>query len=163
MNARSAARCARPGLHPGVPGIMLGAMSGDGKSGGQVRRPRAIGRPRVPPGPLADLKALVYQLYLEAGTPTLDEIAAWIAADEDEDLTGWPGRDTISRIIGDAGLPASQADVVTVVSVLARAARWDRREAAARARRLWVAARMATSVGPAGSSSGNPTFSITAR
>ena len=122
-------------------------MSGDGKSGGPVRRPRAIGRPRVPPGPLADLKALVYQLYLEAGPPTLDEIAAWIAADADEDLTGWPGRDTISRIIGDAGLPASQADVVTVVSVLARAARWDRHDAAARAQRLWVEARMATPVG----------------
>ena len=126
---------------------MLGAMSGDGKSGGPVRRPRAIGRPRVPPGPLADLKALVYQLYLEAGPPTLDEIAAWIAADEDEDLTGWPGRDTISRIIGDVGLPPSQADVVTVVSVLARAARWDRRDAAVRARSLWVEARMATPVG----------------
>ena len=29
-----------------------------------VRRPRAIKRPRVPPGPLADLKALLYELYL---------------------------------------------------------------------------------------------------
>ena len=55
---------------------MLGAMSGDGKTGGPVRRPRAIERPRVPPGPLADLKALIYELYLAAGTPTLDEIAA---------------------------------------------------------------------------------------
>ena len=55
---------------------MLGAMSGDGKGGGPVRRPRVIERPRVPPGPLADLKALIYELYLQAGTPTLDEIAA---------------------------------------------------------------------------------------
>ena len=77
--------------------------------------------------------------------PTLDEIAARIAADED--LVGAPGRDTISRIIGDAGLPASQADVAAVVSELARAACWDHDDAAARARDLWVAARMATPVG----------------
>jgi hypothetical protein len=31
-----------------------------------VRRPRMIERPQVPSGPLADLKALTYQLYLEA-------------------------------------------------------------------------------------------------
>ena len=151
MSARAAARVCASGPTSGVcRGIMLGAMSGDEKSDGSLRRPRAIGRPRVPPGPLADLKVLVYQLYqlyLEAGTPTLDEIAAWIAADEDEDLAGAPGRDTISRIIGDARLPASQADVVAVVSVLARAARWDRRDAAGRAVHLWVAARMATPVG----------------
>jgi hypothetical protein len=117
---------------------MLGAMSSDEKSGSQ----RAIKRPRVPPGPLADLKALLYQLYLEAGTPTLDEIAAWIAADEDEDLPGAPGRDTVARIIGSAAMPPTQADLVTVVTVLARAARWDPGDAARRARDLWVAARM---------------------
>lgn len=39
-----------------------------------MRRPRTIGRPRVLPGPLADLKDLAYQLNLEAETPTLDEI-----------------------------------------------------------------------------------------
>ncbi len=135
------------GLHVGAAGIMLDAMSGDGKSGGPVRRPRAIEQPRVPPGPLADLKALVYQLYLEARTPTLNEIAAWIAADGD--LAGAPGRDTISRIIGDAGLPASQADVVAVVTVLARAARWDPQDVAGRARDLWVAVRMAPARSPA--------------
>ena len=64
-------------------GIMLDAMSGDGKDGGPVRRPRTIGRPRVPLGPLADLKALIYELYMQAGTPTLDEMAAWIAGDDE--------------------------------------------------------------------------------
>jgi len=121
---------------------MLVAMSGDGKGSG-ARRPRAISRPQVPPGPLADLKALLYELYLAAGTPTLDRVAAWIAADEHEDLAGAPGRDTIARIIGDPGMPPSQADVAAVAAVLARAARWDPGDAAGRARDLWIAARMA--------------------
>jgi hypothetical protein len=54
---------------------MLGAMSSDEKSGSQ----RAIKRPQVPPGPLADLKTLLYQIYLEAGTPRLDQIEKWAA------------------------------------------------------------------------------------
>ena len=122
-------------------------MSGDGKGRGPVRRPRAIERPRVPPGPLADLKALIYELYLHAGTPTLDEIAGRVAGDDE--LAGAPGRDTIKRVIGDAAMPASQADVVAVVSVLARAARWDPQDAAGRARDLWVAARMDSARGQA--------------
>ena len=126
---------------------MLSAMSGDGKADRPVRRPRAIERPRVPPGPLADLKALLYELYLQAGMPTLDEMAAWVAADDE--LAGAPGRDTIGRVIGDAGLPASQADVVAVVTVLARAARWGGQDAAGRARDLWVGAWMASARIPA--------------
>src|ERR1035438_355620 len=97
---------------------MLDAMSGDGKGG--ARRPRAISRPQVTPGPLADLKTLLYELYLAAGTPTLDRVAGWVAADEHEDLAGAPGRDTIARIIGTPGMPASQADVIAVAAVLAR-------------------------------------------
>lgn len=126
---------------------MLVAMSSDGRGGGSVRRPRAIGRPRMPPGPLAELKDLLYELYLQAGTPTLDQIASWIAEDKHEDLAGAPARDTIARIIGDAGMPPSQADVRTVATVLARAARWDPDDAAGRARDLWVTAQMATPVG----------------
>ena len=127
---------------------MLVAMSGDGKGRGPVRRPRVIERPQVPPGPLADLKALIYELYLRAGTPTLDEITTAVV--DDGELAGAPGRDTISRVIGDPGLPTSQADVVAVVTVLARAARWDPRDAAGRARDLWVAAWMASARYPAG-------------
>ena len=82
----------------------------------------------------------MYELYLEAGAPSLDEIAAWVAGDDE--LAGAPERDTIHRIIRDTAVPSSQADVVAVVSVLARAARWDSRDAADRARGLWVAARM---------------------
>jgi hypothetical protein len=124
---------------------MMGCAMGGDERGGRVRRPRVIERPRVPPGPLADLKALVYELYLEAGAPSLDEIAAWVA--EDDALAGAPERDTVHRIIRDAGVPASQADVVAVVTVLARAARWDRGDAVGRARELWVAARMDPAVG----------------
>jgi len=127
---------------------MLGAMSSDGKDGRPVRRPRVIERPQVPPGPRADLKALVYELYLQAGAPSLDQMAAIVAADDE--LAGAPGRDTIGRVIGDPGLPASQADVVAVVTMLARAARWDPGDAAGRARDLWVAARMASARYPAG-------------
>jgi hypothetical protein len=119
-------------------------MSSDGK-GGHARRPRVIERPRVPPGPLGDLKNLVYELYLGAGTPSLDEIAAAVA--EDDQLPGAPGRDTINRIIGGSGMPPSQADVVAVTAILARAARWDEHDAAARARGLWVNARMAVRPG----------------
>jgi len=122
---------------------MMVAMSGDGM--GSVRRPRVIERPVMPAGPLADLKALVYELYLAAGAPTLDDIACWIAADDR--LAGAPERDTVRRIIKDTSLPPSQADVVAVVAVLARAARWDPDDAAVRARDLWVAARMTVPVG----------------
>ena len=119
-------------------------MSSDERGGG-VRRPRAIPGPRLPPGSLKDLKALVYELYLAAGAPALDEIVAQIA--EDDELAGAPGRDAVGRIIGDIRLPASQPDVVAVVSVLAGTARWNPEDAAARARDLWVAARMAPAVG----------------
>ena len=122
---------------------MLSAMSSDEKSGSQ----RAIKRPRVPPGPLADLKALLYQLYREAGTPRLNQIEKWAAM---AGQAGMPGRDTVARIIGGATMPPSQADLVTVVTVLARAARWDPDDAARRARDMWVAARMDSARIPAG-------------
>ena len=62
------------------------------------------------------LKALIYELYLAAETPTLDKIAAAII--DDDELAGAPRRDTTGRIIGDPGMPASQADVVAVVTAL---------------------------------------------
>lgn len=119
-------------------------MSGDEKSGGS-RRKRAVQQPVVPPGPLADLKDLVYKLYVTAGTPTLDKIAAGIRGDRT--LAGAPGRDTVARIIGDAAMPPSQADLVAVVTVLARAARADETHAVGRARDLWAAALTARPVG----------------
>ncbi|MFJ7175466.1 hypothetical protein ACIQXA_03310 [Streptomyces massasporeus] len=94
---------------------------------------------------MADLKALVYQLYLEAGTPSLDEIARRVA--EDDALAGSPLRDTVGRIIRDTDVPPSQADVVAVVTVLARLAQWDAHAAVVRARDLWVTARLEAPLG----------------
>ena len=128
---------------------MLSAMSSDKEGPDPVRRPRVIKWPHVPPGRLADLKALIYELYLAAETPTLDEITNLVDR-SGGDLAGNPGRDTINRIIGDPGIPASQADVVAVVTVLAREARWDVEDAVKRARDLWIAARMDAVQYPAG-------------
>ena len=88
----------------------------------------------------------MYQLYLEAGTPRLKQIAEWAAM---AGQAGMPGPDTVARIVGSATMPPSQADLVTVATVLARAARWDPDDAARRARDLWLAARMASARTPA--------------
>ena len=109
------------------------------------RRPRRVEQVRLPPGPLAELKALLYELYTAAGEPPLTEIAAWVK--EDDGLDGSPGRDTIHRLLREAQVPSSQADVVAVVTVLARVARWDPRHAADRVRDLWFAARAAQPLG----------------
>src|SRR5689334_12204861 len=109
------------------------------------RRPRRVEQVRLPPGPLAELKALLYELYTAAGEPPLTEIAAWVK--EDDGLDGSPGRDTIHRLLREAQVPSSQADVVAVVTVLARVARWDSRHAADRVRDLWFAARTAQPLG----------------
>ncbi|MES5825161.1 hypothetical protein [Streptomyces sp. RG80] len=97
------------------------------------------------PPPLRDLKDLLFRAYVEASTPSLDEIAEDISADDE--LPGAPGRDTIRRCISSPDVPASQADTVAVAVVLARRARWDAGDVAARVRELWVEARMHTPVG----------------
>jgi hypothetical protein len=99
------------------------------------------------PGPLGDLKDLLYELYVQAGCPSLDDIAAAVLADDE--LPGAPGRDSINRILGSAQLPPRQADVVAVATVLARQARWDTADAAHRARDGWVKAHLATTRPPA--------------
>ena len=70
--------------------------------------------------PAVVVKVLVYELHLAAGAPGLDQIAAWIW--RDGRLDGALGRDTVARVIGKADIPASQHDVVVVVTMLARAA-----------------------------------------
>ncbi|WP_330342618.1 hypothetical protein [Streptomyces sp. NBC_00557] len=122
-------------------------MSGDtGNNRTGARRPRVLSRPRVgwPPA-LRELKDLLYEAYLEAGAPSLDTIAAGIAADDD--LAGAPGRDTVHRVISDPVLPPRQADAVAVARVLARTAAWDEADLAGRVRTLWVRARLATGAG----------------
>ena len=92
------------------------------------------------PGPLGELKELLYRLYLEAGAPKLEHIAALIAADDS--LPGAPEKDTINRCLGSPDLPANQLDVAAIATVLAREARWDPHDTVTRARSLWVQARM---------------------
>ncbi|MEU5116654.1 hypothetical protein AB0G64_34780 [Streptomyces longwoodensis] len=111
-------------------------------------RPRLLARARVgwPPA-LRELKDLLYEVYVEADAPSLDEICKDIAADVHEDLPGGPSRDTISRVISGSGGPQQQADVVAVAKVLARRAAWDADDLARRVRELWVRARMAHGAG----------------
>ncbi|MGV9249600.1 hypothetical protein [Streptomyces sp. NPDC003710] len=114
--------------------------------GGAAKRPRMLERARVGwPRSLRSLKDLLYEAYLEAGAPSLDEIAADIAADDE--LPGAPSRDTIRRCISEPTLPPSQPDVVSIACVLARRAAWSEDDLRARVRGMWVAARMATAVG----------------
>ncbi|MEU9476535.1 hypothetical protein [Streptomyces sp. NPDC048191] len=113
---------------------------------GQARRPRTLERARVGwPRALRELKDLLYEAYLAAGAPSLDEIAAAIAGDDR--LPGAPSRDTVRRCISESTLPASQADAVSVSTALARGATWNVQEVAARVRALWIEARMATGAG----------------
>jgi hypothetical protein len=125
-------------------------MSSDEKRGSQ----RPIKQPVVPPGPLADLKALVYELYAEAGSPRLDQIPQWAdlakqaARDDLAAERAWqavlddmPERDAIRLIIGGVSLPPSQRGLAAVVKVLANAARRDLQHTAEQALDLWVAAR----------------------
>ncbi|MFA7767920.1 hypothetical protein [Streptomyces sp. NRRL S-448] len=119
-------------------------MSRD-KGGRPVRRPRTLERALPAPGPLRDLKDLLYELYAAAGAPSLDEMAADVA--EDDELSGAPSRDTIGRCISSPTLPPGQADAVAVAVVLARRARWDEDDVAARVRALWVEALMRVPAG----------------
>ena len=112
---------------------------------GPARRPRPLSRPQLPPGPLRELKDLLYELYAQAGCPTLDQITEGIRGDDS--LAGAPQRDTIRRVLSSPELPASQHDAVAVATVLARAAGWDAGDTASRARQAWVAARLALPLG----------------
>ncbi|WFE97521.1 tetratricopeptide repeat protein [Micromonospora sp. WMMD987] len=96
----------------------------------------------VEPGALKDLKDAIYRLYVDAGRPTLDVIAADVASLADElDLPGAPGRDTINRIIGDGRLPPGRADTIATAVVLAHAAgRRDTAVLAADIGALWTRA-----------------------
>ncbi|MHA6759562.1 hypothetical protein [Streptacidiphilus sp. PAMC 29251] len=84
-------------------------------------------------------------MYLAAGTPSLDEIAADIEAVES--LKGVPSRDTVHRCISKPALPANQADAAAVAFVLARRAAWDEYDLRAQICGLWVAAQMAKGAG----------------
>ncbi|OIJ63179.1 hypothetical protein WN71_035630 [Streptomyces mangrovisoli] len=112
------------------------------------------------PPALRELKDLLYEVYLAAAAPSLDEITAGID-DMDDELDGSPRRDTVRRVISDSERPKKQADVVAVATVLARHAAWDAPDLACRVRELWVRARMAQGVGrPIGDLRGRPELGL---
>jgi len=109
------------------------------------RRRRQIGRAELPAGPALELRDVIYELYLNADSPTLDEIVVQIK--DSEDLPGAPGRDVVSSIISGRAVSATRQDTVTVAVALFRRAVSDPGAergtdvVAARIRRLWNAAR----------------------
>src|SRR5205823_4878642 len=99
----------------GVGGGCWTAMSTD-DSRPSVRRPRQVEFLDLPDGPARELRDAIYRLYLEAGSPTLDDLVARIAGDDT--LPGAPERDVISRIISGGEVPAVQQDAVTVAATV---------------------------------------------
>ncbi|MFE1840619.1 CDC27 family protein [Streptomyces sviceus] len=114
-------------------------MSGDTGSS-PARRPRKLARAMVGPGPLRELKDLLFEVYTAACEPSLDEIATAIA--RNDALRGAPSRDTIRRCISDPGVPAQQSDAVAIAVALANWASWDANALASRMAELWVKARL---------------------
>ncbi|QCX78051.1 hypothetical protein C9F11_22105 [Streptomyces sp. YIM 121038] len=120
---------------------MTGRKSG-ARQGSQRRIPQPLG---VTPAPLRDLKEYVYELYVDAGTPSTQRMAEEIG--QDDALPGSPSKATIHRIIGSTELPAGQEDVASVALLLARWAGRDPGKVATRVRRMWVAAQLAQPLG----------------
>lgn len=120
-------------------------MSAD-ESPPPVRRTRQVERHDLPPGPARALRDAIYDLYLRADSPTLDQLTSRIAADDD--LPGSPKRDIINRIISGRDVPAKQQDAVTVAVALARDSGRDPAAVAELVRDLWVAAKSASPARP---------------
>ncbi|MGW2974112.1 SEL1-like repeat protein [Streptomyces mirabilis] len=91
------------------------------------------------------MKTLIYEAYVAAGAPTLDEMATAVA--DDETLTGSPSRDTINRLIGDSTVPAKQADVVALFTVLTRMSGADGAQGGQQAAALWTQVQLSERLG----------------
>ncbi|MFD9061865.1 helix-turn-helix domain-containing protein [Kitasatospora purpeofusca] len=113
----------------------LVTSAGSSRGGRGGRRPRA--RAWVRPGPVQEFKDGLYQLYLGAGVPSLDDIAAGVLLDEA--LAAAPGRDRVNRMLWSAELGLQQ-DAVAVAGILAAMAGLDPAAAAENVRELWVKA-----------------------
>ncbi|WEH12275.1 hypothetical protein [Streptomyces sp. VNUA24] len=115
------------------------------KSGGlSAGSSRPITRPRLPPGPLNELKGLLHQAYLAAGAPTASEMERMLI---DGDLPACPSRDTIIRILSSREVPKKQADILALVRVLTKSAAGDADHASKEAARLWSQAQLAEPLG----------------
>jgi TPR repeat protein len=92
-------------------------------------------------GPLRQLKELLHSLYVEAGTPVLDDIVTWIEAQYAAELVpSVPSRDTVRDCLGSPDLPARQSDAITIAGTLASCGRRNPEDAKDQARQLWAAA-----------------------
>ncbi|MFM9458152.1 hypothetical protein [Streptomyces europaeiscabiei] len=119
--------------------VMMDTMNDDGNRAGPRQRKRTVKRPRVAPGPLHDLKGLLYRLYLEAGAPTLDKLDALVGDGwQRNKLPSAPQRDTIGRYLGAPVLPADPNALEALTVVLAQLARWNPNEAVRQVLEAWV-------------------------
>lgn len=92
-------------------------------------------------GSVEDSQGRAYDLYLAAGGPTLDELAADAAHLADElDLRGRPSRDTIHRILNAPTFPQDDRDVEVLAAVLARQLNRDVSAVCGQIHLLWTAA-----------------------
>ncbi|MCX5174207.1 tetratricopeptide repeat protein [Streptomyces virginiae] len=91
------------------------------------------------------MKTLIYEAYVAAGAPTLDEMATAVAGDET--LPGSPSRDTINRLIADSTVPAKQADVVALCTVLTRMNGGDGAQGGQQAAVLWTQIQLSERLG----------------
>ncbi|MEV0537804.1 helix-turn-helix domain-containing protein [Kitasatospora sp. NPDC050463] len=133
-------RKASPVRGPSAASPVPAAGSARGGQGG--RRPRA--RAWVRPGPVKEFKDRLYQLYLGAGVPSLDDIATAVLLNDS--LEAAPGRDRVNRLLWSAELGLQQ-DAVAVAGILAVMAGLDPASAAEQARELWVQAAAARPYG----------------
>ncbi|MFD7409660.1 hypothetical protein ACFV7R_45280 [Streptomyces sp. NPDC059866] len=87
----------------------------------------------------------MYEAYLAAGSPTLEDLAADVACISDLDPA--PGLEVIQACLGEAKLPAQQADAAAIAVVLARRAAWHADDFVLLIRSLWLKARLTAPLG----------------
>lgn len=98
-------------------------------------------RPWARPGPLRDLKRLLYDLYIAAGSPKMTEIAGLIEADDR--MPDVPSKDSVHRCLSSAKLSATPHATLAIGRMLARLAQaegridLDEEEVVKELRALW--------------------------
>lgn len=98
------------------------------------RRGSGLHRADMPAGPWKDLRDLLYELYIQAGKPTLSTMQS--KAEAADDLPSAPGKDTIHRVITGRVLPTLE-DAVTLAVMLARFAGLEPGPVSSQVRSLW--------------------------
>jgi hypothetical protein len=110
---------------------MMKKMSSDGPR--PKRRPRPLTPAQLPPGPLADLKILLYSLYTMADQPTLTDLTQMAEGY----LEAKPSRDTFRRYIASPTIPPNVDQLCAITTVLARLAGEPHQACVERANGLW--------------------------